>query len=478
MRFLEIAALVSAASAAAVLVGCPSSSTTGGTSTGTPTGSTSSSSSSSTTGTATSSSSTSSSSGSTSSGTCTIPSTPGSNVDGGIASPCSLPGSVQFTNSGAVVVPGGTNSADLSFLHLPVGFCAHYYGNVGNARQMRFAPGGELFVSSPTTGTTSNGQNGLGGIVVLPDDNHDGVADTNITFLSGLPSTQGLLFANGSFYYQDSTSIMKLPYASGDRKPSGAATTAVDITYSSDILHWPKTLDIADDCTIYVGNGGSQADQCIQPPPVKGAILKIDGSSGGSVVATGFRNPIAVRCQRGHNRCFALELAKDYTSGQNGREKLVPIHQGDDWGFPCCATANLPYEGVTTQDGGTPNCSSTVAENDSFLIGDTPFGVDFEPGLWPAPYTNSAFVALHGAAGSWTGTRIVAITVDAATGEPNAGTNMTPGAGDMGGMTDFATGWDDSSLAHGRATAVTFSPDGRLFVANDQNGIIFWIAAI
>jgi glucose/arabinose dehydrogenase len=43
-------------------------------------------------------------------------------------------------------------------------------------------------------------------------------------------------------------------------------------------------------------------------------------------------------------------------------------------------------------------------------------------------------------------------------------------------MSDFATGWDDGSHAHGRPTAVTFSSDGRLFVSDDQNGLIFWIA--
>jgi glucose/arabinose dehydrogenase len=115
-------------------------------------------------------------------------------------------------------------------------------------------------------------------------------------------------------------------------------------------------------------------------------------------------------------------------------------------------------------------------ETNAFLIGDTPFGVDFEPGSWPAPYTNSVFVATHGAAGTWTGSRLVAIATDPTTGLPKASSN-TSGA-DTGAMTDFATGWDDGSHAHGRATAVSFSPDGRLFISDDQLGVIFWIAPI
>src|SRR6185503_17019708 len=125
---------------------------------------------------------------------------------------CTLPGTYRTTAKGIEVVAGGKSGPDLLWLKLPVGFCAHWFGNVGNSRQLRFAPGGELFVASPTTGTTSGGPNGKAAIIVLPDDDKDGYADAPITFLTNLPSTQGLLFANnGYFYYQDKTKIMRLP---------------------------------------------------------------------------------------------------------------------------------------------------------------------------------------------------------------------------------------------------------------------------
>jgi glucose/arabinose dehydrogenase len=44
------------------------------------------------------------------------------------------------------------------------------------------------------------------------------------------------------------------------------------------------------------------------------------------------------------------------------------------------------------------------------------------------------------------------------------------------GMSDFATGWDDGTLTHGRPGSVAFSSDGRLFIANDASGDIFWVA--
>lgn len=391
---------------------------------------------------------------------------------GGIANPCALPGSVQFTANGTLVVPGNPSPVDLSFLHLPTGFCVHYYGTVGNARQIRQAPGGEIFVASPTQGTTGGGANGKNAVVVLPDDDHDGVADAPVTFLSGLPSTQGLMFANGHFYYQDGTKIMRVPYAAGDRKPSGPSEQVANIGVYTSPLHWPKPLDIADDGTIYVGNGGDQGESCDPSHPFHGGILALDGPAGGTQIAKGFRNPIALRCAKGHNRCFAVELAKDYTAGGGGREKVVPIHKNDDWGFPCCATQNLPY---TDSPPGT-DCSKIAPEKASVLIGDTPFGIAFDSGKWPGMWANRAYVTTHGAAGSWTGARLVAYAMDTSTGLLQPGTNIN--GMDTGGMVDFATGWDDGTLTHGRPAAVELSEDGRLFVSNDNNGVILWIAPL
>ncbi len=36
--------------------------------------------------------------------------------------------------------------------------------------------------------------------------------------------------------------------------------------------------------------------------------------------------------------------------------------------------------GVTNQNNTAPNCANVTADTNSFLIGDTPFGVDFEGG--------------------------------------------------------------------------------------------------
>jgi glucose/arabinose dehydrogenase len=368
----------------------------------------------------------------------------------------------------------------MTWLKLPAGFCVHYFGSVPDARQLRFAPGGELFVASPTTPTTGGDTaNAIGGILVLPDDNHDGVADQNITFLTGLPSVQGLLFANSAFYYQDGATIRSVPYQKGDRSPSGSPQAVVTITAPQDGLHWTKVMDVAMDGTFYVTNGGSQGEvtgnvcEAAGPGP-RGGIFAVQPGGTTSLVAQGFRNPIALRCETNHNACLATELALDYSDQHGGREKVVPVRQGDDWGYSCCATKDLPYVGMTLPTGGTPDCSGVTPETDSFVIGDTPFGVDFDNGKWPAPWGGRAYVTLHGRFGDWVGARVVTIALDPTTGFPLPGSDLDPDAGST--LLDFATGWDDGIKDHGRPAPIAFAADGRMFVGNDNDGNIVWIA--
>jgi len=389
-----------------------------------------------------------------------------------IANFCAVPGSVVWHDDGSTsTVPGGQPTTLGAWLKLPGGFCAHPFANVGNARQVRFAPGGELFVASPTGYTTGGGAGGLASIVVLADDDRDGYADDVVHFMDNKPNTQGMLFFGSWFYYQDDTRIMRVPYRAGDRAPNGAPEQLADITAYHSSLHWPKVIDADEQGSIFVGNGGDQGEACDTARPFHGGVVRLDGTAQGKVVVRGLRNPIGLRCQHGtgKNVCFAVELARDYSASMGGREKIFVLRDGDDWGYPCCASKNVPFSDVRR----VPDCSQTVEETNGFVIGHTPFGVDFELGRWPAPWGNRAYVVLHGTAGTWDGARMIAIPLDN-DGMPIKWSEI----GADPNKYDFAIGWDDGTFMHGRPSALTFAPDGRLFVANDNDGSIIWIAPV
>lgn len=401
---------------------------------------------------------------------------------------CALPGSRVATPGGMAVVAGGDPSLpDLSWLTVQQGFCLHHFANLPETRQLRVAPGGDLFVASPSVATAGGAVGGKGGMLVLPDDNHDGLADRQTLFIGNLPQTQGMTFSGGYFYYQDAATIRRIPFKSGDRSPSGPATAVTTITALQSSDHFPKAVDVAQDGTIYVTNGSDQGESCVSSRAVVGAVFKAASNGSNSAVTSGFRNPIAMRCEADHNVCLVLELAKDGSGGSGGgREKIVPVRQGDNWGFPCCATTNTPYQDMTFEDTNQTvkpaDCANVTAESVAFEIGDTPFGLDFESGNWPSPWGNRVFVALHGEVGSYTGSRVVAIALDPKTGLPLASNDLGTRVSVQPNMMDFVTGWDAAAHGgvndHGRATTVAFGADGRMYVGDDTNGEIFWVAPV
>ncbi len=363
----------------------------------------------------------------------------------------------------------------LPWLTLQKGYCAHHFAKVTSTRELRFGPKGELFAASPGRTCVGGATTGLGAIVMVPDDDNDGVGEAPIPIVS-VVTAHGFTFAPGYIYYQASVSqIRRVPY-DGGRTPIANPTTAgdvvIDVTQYQSGSHWGKTIDIADDGTVYVTNGGDQGSACTQPTPFEGGILKADGTPSGHIVARGFRNAIRLRCQKGHNHCFALELGRDSSASFGGREKLVLVQDGDDWGHPCCASKNVPFSDISP----VPDCSGVASEDDSFVIGSTPFGFDFVPQNWPAPYAGGVVVALHGVFGTWTGARVVMIGGDPVTGMPMK--MSTTGPTPTGPISDFATGWDDMSNSHGRPTVAAFGPDGRLYIGDDTAGEIFWIAPV
>ncbi len=389
---------------------------------------------------------------------------------------CALPGSVVWSNGASNVVPGGPSSApDLGWLKVPDGFCVHYFATVPETRNLRFSPSGDLFVASPGRPSAGGAPAGLSAIVVLPDDNHDGVADSTVTYRSGLVTTHGLLFLDGSLYYQNGTQVFKAPYTTGDRVSTSPGVPVLDVNVYVSPDHWAKAIDADDNGNIYVTNGGDEGEECsgaelTTAPAFHGGIVRIDGSPNGELIARGLRNAYALRCAKGTGTCFGLELGRDFSPELGSREKLFPVHAGDNWGFPCCATANTPYADYSSP---TPDCSEVRSEEDSFVIDHTPFGLDFEQGSWAGTFQYRAFVANHGYFVSWYGARVLAIATDPRTGWPERAQET-----DAGGavMMDFATGWDDGAQDHGRPAAVTFAPDGRLFIGDDMNGVIVWVA--
>jgi glucose/arabinose dehydrogenase len=377
-------------------------------------------------------------------------------LDGG------MPDALPPTDSGPTFceLPG----QDVPGMNLPSGFCSRVFATVPCPRVLRFAPNGDVFVASPATPTPGGAAPGMGAIVVLPDDNHDGVADGVTVFASGAPfaDVHGLHFRTDTLFYSTSTAVHSVPYARGDRHIT--TSTPIQIADMSDpgiSDRWTHTISEDIHGQLYVTRGQYDNNTCPSTNPRSGSVLAVGGaaSAHGDVMITGMRNPMYLRCMP-WGTCYAAELTGDSWDTIGGVEKLVVVQNGGDYGYPCCVARGMPNPNISP----TPDCSMTALSAHDFPLHNTPFGFDWERGLWPAPYANSFFVALHGNFGGWIGEAVQWSPVD-----PNSHSPTGP-------TQDFATGWSLGGPIVGRPTDLMFAPDGRLFVTDDAGGVVFWIA--
>lgn len=343
----------------------------------------------------------------------------------------------------------------------PEGFCVKYFAQVGEARSLSIAPNGDVFVGAPGRATPGGATSGPGAIMVLHDDNHDGVAEGTL-FAGGLLEVHAVVVSDGYVYFTTQETVWRTPYAPGQRAEQEGKREDLGLPAAYGVGgRWTHGLARSVGGQLITSRG--EYGQCGMQ---QGGEISTVGQGGTlTPIATGFRNPMYVRCHPTEEVCAANELGEDLTPG--AREKLIMLRPGTSYGYPCCHTKALP----ASTNMGMNDCAGITVEDASYPLQDTPFGLDWEKGMWPAPYKNALFVALHGSAystPSWQGARIVYAPTDPQTHAP------------VGDWQDFLGGFGPSSEPTDtpleRPADVAFSPDGRLFFADDAGGRVFWMA--
>lgn len=350
---------------------------------------------------------------------------------------------------------------DVSGAVLPAGFCIRRFATLGTPRTLLFAPNGDLIVGAPSTATAGGASGGPGQILVLSDDDHDGIAERHV-FASDVPDVHGIALGDGYLYFTTTGSVFRTPFAPGQRLETPGARE--DLMVPDAFFNggrWTHGLARSPGGHLYV----TRAEYATCGGPGGGEIGEVGtlATTTGMVtsVAKGFRNPMYMRCHPTDEVCAATELGEDLTTG--AKEKLIYLGAGTDYGYPCCFGAAAPISAAAAPT----MCGQVTAEEASFTLGDTPFGFDWERGGWPAPYRNGIFVARHGSfytAPAWQGAAIVVAATDPVTHKPTEA------------WRSFLGGFGPGGSPLERPADVAFSQDGRLFFADDQGGAIYWIA--
>ncbi len=323
-----------------------------------------------------------------------------------------------------------------SGIEVPAGFAVEIFvqREITNPTSLLFGPDGHLYVS------------GLNGTIWrIEDHDTDGRADVIRVFASGFPNLIGLAFSGDQLFasWEGTVSLLM------DRDNDGVADRVEHIVeglparlYS---FHQNNGIAFGLDGSLYI-TLGSSSDHGPELDPQTGSILKAraDGSDL-QVYATGLRNPYDLVFTPDGN-LFATDNGADYVDPPPPDE-LNHIVEGGHYGFPSLSEGGLgsqaPLQPLT-----------------HFPPHSAPAGIVYYISThFPDNYHSSFFIALFG---SYIGdqeipSRIVQVQL-----------TQSQSGYDTHRAQDFSTGYR-------RAVDLSVGPNGDLFVADFDTGIIYRI---
>lgn len=362
-------------------------------------------------------------------------------------------------NVESLVVPDGFN------IQL---FAGHLKGqDLSGARLMAIGPDGHIYISL----TKQNK------VVMVSDDDHDGVADhVQIVIDQGLNAPHGLAFVQDQLYIANQDSVVKVIKLNG-LWPATKVEPIIQNLPSGG--HTLKTLKLGPDGYLYL-NVGSSCNVCVEMDATRATILRysVDGKPAGALKTLGRHQQSAIWAKGLRNaQGFAWhpvtsvmyatnEGADNRADTKNGvvNDEIPPEHfnvikPGYDYGWPYCWGEHVMDPNFSNSDG---YCQAAEAPPVTFTSHSTPIGFAFLHNAHvPKAYQFDAIVAQHG---SWnrqqpSGYQLSRVRFDIQN-QPIA-------------VETFISGWLQGEHAWGRPVDVIVGNDHAVYVSDDKVGVIY-----
>jgi glucose/arabinose dehydrogenase len=342
-------------------------------------------------------------------------------------------------------------------MNLPAGFHINVFAaGINSARWLGYAPDGTLYATS-----TAGGK-----VLMLPDKNGDGVADSVKVFADGLPGVQGIGFKDGAVYVATQSSIFKLQDTNGDGVADTRAEIANDLPTGGG--HSTRTLAFSPDGSKLFVSAGSSCNVCKETDPKRAAIsLYSPDGKFQEVFAKGLRNAVGIVFQPGTGDLYATNNGRDELGDDLPPETIYKVTEGSDYGWPYCYGQRIPDKSQNPPAG---YCEKTGVPAVEMQAHSAPLGLAFYNGKqFPQQYSGSLFVAFHG---SWnrsvpTGYKLVLVHFKDNKPDTSLGAKM---------VEDFATGWSSNGSVWGRPVDPIVAPDGSLMLTDDKADAIYRIS--
>jgi len=316
---------------------------------------------------------------------------------------------------------------------------------------MAVAPNGDVFVADGEAGT----------LVILRDQNRDGVADHRFVFASDLNRPYGIAIGREVLWVGNTDAVVRFPYRTGDTKPRAKAVKILDLPSGG---HWTRALALSpDEKKLYVGVG-SDSNADTGEPAIRAAITELDlEKPGARLFASGLRNPSGLSIDL-KGRLWAVVNERDGLGDDLPPDYATSVSRGAFYGWPYAYIGPHP----DPQNGKEkPQLVKLTVVPDVLLEAHSaPLGIAFYGGaMFPADYRGDAFVAMHG---SWNRSRFAGYKV--------VRLKMTNGRA-TGDYEDFMTGFVlGGNRVWGRPVSVAVALDGSLLVSDDGGDKIWRVS--
>lgn len=366
-------------------------------------------------------------------------------------------------------------------------YCVQVFAqDVGQARQMAFAPSGELFVNN-------------GRVTVLFDDDDDGASASTerATFATAPGLNHGIAFSPGAAYVyaSSSTTVYRWPYTTGARQATGSAQIVV--SGIPDGGHVTRTLVFDSQGRLYVSVGSAtnvdvdpvlvatraQIRRFVIPDSLPNAGLDYGT---GEVVASGMRNEVGLYMDA-RDRIWSVENGRDLLEdhgdihNDNPAEEVNLIDGAGSsyFGYPSCFSEGKRPDGIGP---GAQWADPTLAASDRKTDAWCRDAAQVHPPAFALPahwaplgiieYQGSALPLGHdlivAAHGSWNSDVPVGRLLARLHRNGDTITSFEPMIGERGA---------DNALHQGewkaRPVDVREGPDGTLYFSDDMGGRVF-----
>ena len=326
-----------------------------------------------------------------------------------------------------------------------------------NARNLKVAPDGAVFLSEPR----------IGQITLLRDTDGDGRADSMTAFADGFRNPHGLAIGEDFILVGDLDGIWRLPYTSGDTKTRAPAVQVTPRRALGDPGgHSTRNVVLHPDRTRFYVAIGSRGNIAEEPAP-RATIqeFQIDGSDQ-RTFASGLRNPVGTAFNPGTNDLYTVINERDGLHDELVPEYMTRVQDGGFYGWPYSYLGSNPQPNFADR---RPDLVAAARIPDTlFRSHSAPIGLTFYTSdQFPAHYQGGAFVTLHG---SWNAAQPRGYNVVFVPFENNQPKNE---------YTVFASGFwargEERAEVWGRPSGIAVAADGALLIADDVSQTIWRI---